>query len=66
MTGVQTCALPIYQRYVEQQIERAYEMSQYIQGLKRAGFKQIKTFANFGLKEIDQKTRRWFFVAQKS
>lgn len=55
-----------YQRYVEQQSERAYEMSQYIQGLKRAGFKQIQTFANFGLKEIDPKTRRWFFVAQKS
>lgn len=54
-----------YQRYVEQQSERAYEITQYRQGLEQIGFKQIQTYANFGLNAIDQNTKRWFFVAQR-
>ncbi|BDR56229.1 class I SAM-dependent DNA methyltransferase [Xylocopilactobacillus apis] len=54
-----------YHRYSEQQEERAYEMWQFLDSLKNVGFNEIQTWADFGQKEIDPKTKRWFFVARK-
>ncbi|BDR58318.1 class I SAM-dependent DNA methyltransferase [Xylocopilactobacillus apicola] len=58
--------LKAYQRYTEEQQERAYEMWQYLDSLQAAGFKNIQTLANFGEQEIDSETKRWFFIGQKS
>lgn len=55
-----------YHRYQEQQMERAYDISKFVDGLKKVGFTSIETLSNFGKDEIDSKTKRWFFIAKKS
>lgn len=40
-------------------------MWQFLDSLKNVGFNEIQTWADFGQKEIDPKTKRWFFVARK-
>ncbi|MDN2452623.1 class I SAM-dependent methyltransferase [Lactobacillus sp. UCMA15818] len=55
-----------YQRYEETHYERTYELDVYLELLAKAGFKRIEATADYGNREIDDKTTRFFFVCHKS
>lgn len=54
----------VYERLAEEHYERTYELKQYLQALKKAGFNQIEVSADFGRSEIGSTTTRWFFVVR--
>lgn len=55
----------LYERYDETHYERTYSIEHYTQLLKRVGFSNIQTFADFGRSAITHDTPRWFFVVSK-
>lgn len=50
-----------YERLTEEHCERTYELQEYLDALKTAGFDDVRVSAAFGDQEIDSKTTRWFF-----
>ncbi|ANZ58260.1 SAM-dependent methyltransferase [Fructilactobacillus lindneri] len=54
-----------YDEYSETHKERTYELTEYKNALKLAGFNNIKVTSDFGEQKIDDKTTRWFFVCEK-
>lgn len=45
--------------------ERTYEISTYIETLKKVGFKDIKVSADFGKTDVKEDSTRWFFECTK-
>ncbi|WP_429970992.1 class I SAM-dependent DNA methyltransferase [Fructilactobacillus sp. Tb1] len=54
-----------YDEYSETHFERTYPVEEYQAVLTKAGFKDVKVTADFGNKEIDDTTTRWFFACKK-
>ncbi|KRM68116.1 methyltransferase [Apilactobacillus ozensis DSM 23829 = JCM 17196] len=54
-----------YDSFNEIHCERTYDLSVYVDLLKKVGFKNVEVSAEFGKKDIDIKTDRWFFVCDK-
>lgn len=50
-----------YKKVNELHKERTYELRDYIELLKEAGFNQIEVSAEFGREDIEKQTERWFF-----
>jgi ubiquinone/menaquinone biosynthesis C-methylase UbiE len=54
-----------YDRLQEEHHERTYSMETYQKLLAKAGFKNVEITADFGIKQPDEQTTRWFFCCQK-
>lgn len=54
-----------FTRYDELHEERTYPIETYLTLLKQAGFKMIKTYADFTDQVPTQESKRWFFVCEK-
>lgn len=54
-----------YDEYSETHYERTYLAKEYQSVLYKVGFKNIKISSEFGEKEVDDQTTRWFFVCEK-
>lgn len=54
-----------YQRLHETHFERAYELKDWQTALAQAGFDQVMVKADFGHREINDQTTRWFFICRK-
>ncbi|MGT2846158.1 class I SAM-dependent DNA methyltransferase [Streptococcus massiliensis] len=54
-----------FQRYDEVHEERTYELLTYEILLEQAGFKNVQIYADFEDKAPEEKSKRWFFVAEK-
>ncbi len=54
-----------YQRLHETHFERAYELKDWQAALAQAGFDQVMVKADFGRREINDQTTRWFFICRK-
>ncbi|AWB45459.1 SAM-dependent methyltransferase [Paenibacillus sp. CAA11] len=56
---------PLYRRFEETHVQRAYEPEWLRSELLRAGFHEVYCYADFSWREADEKTERLFFVALK-
>lgn len=54
-----------FQRYDEVHEERTYELLTYEILLEQVGFKNVQIYADFEDKAPEEKSKRWFFVAEK-
>lgn len=54
-----------YQQIQELHVEYAYNLNEIKKMLSEVGFKDIEVSAEFGTKEIDDKTTRWFIKTHK-
>ncbi|MCC3375650.1 class I SAM-dependent methyltransferase [Cohnella sp. REN36] len=56
---------PLYRRFEESHVQRAYEPDWLARQLRAAGFELLHRCADFGLDEPDDASERLFFVARK-
>lgn len=55
----------LYRKFEENHVQKAYKNEYLTELLKKAGFEQIKVFADFSLKKPDNNSERIFFTAIK-